>query len=118
MPLKFRKVVISSETFEAAAAFDVDGDGVLDIVTGGFWYRGPDFRKRFLIAGDLPRYSDYYDEFSVIPMDIDGDGLMDFITGGWWGNSLRWRQNPGAGIADKPWPLHVIAEGVGNVETT
>ena len=49
MPLKWTKRQISSETFEAAGVFDVDGDGVPDIVAGGFWYRGPDFRQRFLI---------------------------------------------------------------------
>jgi hypothetical protein len=30
-------VLIASEAFEAAGAFDVDGDGVLGIVSGGFW---------------------------------------------------------------------------------
>lgn len=121
MPVKFRKQVISSETFEAAAAFDVDGDGVLDIVTGGYWYKGPTFRERFLIADNLRRYRDYYDEFSVIPMDVDGDGRTDFVTGGWWGNSLRWRRNPGRHVFGwdmTPWSEHVIEANAGNVETT
>lgn len=121
MPVKWRKVVVSSETFEAVGVFDVDNDGVLDIVTGGYWYKGPDFRERFLIADNLRRYRDYYDEFSVIPMDVDGDGHMDFITGGWWGNSLRWRKNPGThkfGWEMKPWEEHIIEPNAGNVETT
>lgn len=122
MPLRFKRVQISSETFEAAAVFDVDGDGVLDIVTGGFWYQGPEFKRRHLIADDLRRYQDYYDEFSVIPMDVDGDGKLDFVTGGWWGNTLRWRKNPG-GPAPGPWQSKLwecstIADGIGNVETT
>ena len=50
MPVRFRKQFISAETFEAAAVFDVDNDGVLDIVSGGFWYKGPDFRQKNLIA--------------------------------------------------------------------
>jgi len=116
MPLKFRKVQISSETFESANVFDVDGDGVPDIVSGGFWYKGPEFRQKNLIADDLRRYSDYYDDFSTIAMDIDGDGRTDFITGGWWGTNLRWRQNPGDAL--KLWPMQVIAEDIGNVETT
>jgi len=116
MPVKFRRVQIASETYESAGVFDVDGDGVLDIVTSGFWYKGPDFRKRFPVATDLRRYNDYYDEFSTIAMDIDGDGRLDFVTAGWWGGNLRWRQNPGE--AGKEWPVHIIAEGIGNVETT
>ena len=43
MPLKFKKSLISKETYEAASVFDVDGDGILDIVSGGWWYKGPDF---------------------------------------------------------------------------
>ncbi|HEV7301164.1 MAG TPA: VCBS repeat-containing protein [Tepidisphaeraceae bacterium] len=119
--VKWTKQLISAEAFEAVAVFDVDGDGVPDIVTGGFWYKGPDFREKFIIADDLRRYRDYYDEFSVIPMDIAGDGRLDFVTGGWWGNNLRWRQNPGNhtfGWEMKPWAEHVIADGIGNVETT
>jgi hypothetical protein len=93
--VKWTKRLISAEAFEAAAVIDVDGDGVPDIATGGFWYKGPDFHEKFVIADQLTRYRDYYDEFSVIPMDIAGDGRLDFVTGGWFGGSLRWRQNPG-----------------------
>jgi hypothetical protein len=121
MPLRFTRKFISAETFEAVGVFDVDGDGVPDIVTAGYWYKGPDFRQKFVIAENLPRYRDYYDEFSVIPMDIAGDGRLDFITGGWWGESLRWRKNPEPkefGWGMKPWEEHVIAEKIGNVETT
>jgi len=124
MPLKFRKQLISAESFEAAAAFDVDNDGTLDIVTAGFWYKGPDFRQRFPIGAggpSLPRIRDYYDEFSVIPLDITGDGNLDFVTGGWWGDSLRYWKNPGRhefGWNMKPWTCHTIAEKTGNVETT
>ena len=121
MPVKFTRKFISAETFEAVGVFDVDGDGVPDIVTGGFWYRGPEFREKFIIADKLPRYRDYYDEFSVIPLDIDGDGHLDFVTGGWWGQTLRWRRNPGKrefGWGMAAWEEHVIAENIGNIETT
>ncbi len=121
MPVKFLRKFISAETFEAVGIFDVDGDGVPDIVTGGYWYRGPDFREKFIIADKMPRYRDYYDEFSVIPMDVDGDGCLDFVTGGWWGKSLRWRKNPGKhefGWGMQVWEDHVIAENIGSIETT
>lgn len=114
MPIKWKKQWISDETYESAGVFDVDGDGVLDIVSGAFWYKGPDFRKKHHI-GEVKAAGEYFDDFSTIAIDVNGDGRPDFVTGGWWGNSLRWRENP----ADptKPWPEHVIAE-TGNVETT
>ena len=114
MPLKFRKVLIADERYEAAGVFDVDNDGVLDIVSGAYWYQGPDFKTAHRI-GDVQAVGEYYDDFSTIPMDVDGDGYMDTITGGWWGNTLRWRRNPGPAGGD--WTEHVIAE-CGNVETT
>jgi hypothetical protein len=114
MPLKFKKVLIAAESFESAAVFDVDNDGAPDIVSGGFWYKGPDFQKRYRI-GDVARCEEYYDDFSTIPLDINGDGNIDFITGGWWGGTLRWRENPGRVNAD--WPEHIIAK-TGSIETT
>lgn len=114
MPIKWKKTWVSNETFESAAVIDVDNDGVLDIVSGRFWYQGPDFKKKHFI-GEIKQVDEYYDDFSTIAMDINGNGRMDFITGGWWGNNLRWRENPGE--AGKPWAEHVIAE-TGNVETT
>ncbi len=114
MPLKWRKVWVSDETFESAGVFDVNGDGIPDIVCGGYWYEGPDFRKKHII-GEVFRAGEYHDDFSTIALDVNGDGRTDFITGGWWGNTLRWRENPGK--AGKTWPEHVIAT-VGNVETT
>ena len=114
MPLKFRKILIADERYESAAFFDVDNDGVLDLVSGAYWYKGPDFKQAFKV-GDVRAEGEYYDDFSTLPMDVDGDGYTDFITGGWWGNTLRWRQNPGPQGGE--WKTHVIAE-VGNVETT
>ncbi|MCE9615914.1 MAG: VCBS repeat-containing protein [Lentisphaerae bacterium] len=114
MPIKWRKQWISDETFESAGVFDVDGDGVLDIVSGGFWYQGPDYRKKSGIYEVKPA-GEYFDDFSTIPMDVNGDGRMDFITGGWWGGTVRWAEN--TGNKDKPWIIHDI--GVTSaIETT
>ena len=43
MALRFRKVLIADERFESAGVFDVNNDGHPDIVSGSWWYEGPDF---------------------------------------------------------------------------
>jgi hypothetical protein len=115
MPLRFRKAFVSEERYESAGVFDVDGDGHLDIVSGAWWYPGPDFRERCPV-GDVMPQGEYYDDFSTIPLDVNGDGYLDFITGGWFGRTLQWRENP-RGRRDQPWPLHEI-EQTGSIETT
>ena len=54
MPLKWRKVWIADETFESAGVFDVNNDGIPDIVSGGYWYQGPDFRRKHGIGEVKP----------------------------------------------------------------
>jgi len=112
MPLRFRKQSIADERYESAAVFDVNNDGALDIVSGAYWYEGPDFTTRHYI-GEVPASGDYYDEFGIIPLDVNGDGHLDHVTGGWFGGTLQWRENPGS--AEREWPLHRIA-GTGNIE--
>lgn len=114
MPLKWRCVLIADERYESAGVFDVNNDGILDIVSGAYWYEGPDFCRRHRI-GDVLAVDEYFDDFSTIPLDINGDGYLDFVTGGWWGETIRWRENPRD--PDKEWPEHVIAR-CGSVETT
>lgn len=113
--LRFQQIHISDERYESAGVFDVNNDGIPDIVSGAYWYPGPNYDKKCKI-GAVKAEGEYFDDFSTIPMDVNGDGYTDFITGGWWGNTIRWRENP-KGDPTKEWPVHVIAE-CGNVETT
>jgi hypothetical protein len=114
-PLIFEKVLIADERFESAGVFDVNNDGVPDIVSGAYWYPGPAFDRRHRI-GEVRAEGEYFDDFSTIPMDVNGDGFVDFITGGWWGQTLCWRENP-RGDPAREWPLHEIAK-VGPIEST
>jgi hypothetical protein len=114
MALKFRKVFIADERYESAGVFDVNGDGQLDIVSGAWWYEGPDFRRRHPV-GEMAAFGEYFDDFSTIALDVNGDGRLDVVSGGWWGKELRWHENTGK--ADQPWPVHRIG-ACGNIETT
>ncbi|SIO14770.1 FG-GAP repeat domain-containing protein [Algoriphagus halophilus] len=111
--VKFQKQVIAFESTESVGVFDVNNDGILDLVSGSFWYKGPEFIDRSLI-GQVKRYGEYYEDFSTIPMDVNEDGKMDFVTGGWFEGTLIWKENPGDG---SEWPIHEIAK-TGNIETT
>ncbi len=111
--LSFKKKKIASESFESVGVFDVNDDENPDLVSGSYWYEGPDYLERHFI-GDLKRHGEYYDDFSTLPLEINGDGLMDYITGGWFEQRLVWRENPGN---DDPWPEHLIANA-GNIEAT
>lgn len=112
-PLVFTKKPIASESYESVGVFDVNNDDVPDVVSGAYWYEGPDYSKRYYI-GSAKRYGEYYDDFSTIPLDVNGDGNIDFITGGWFGKRLVWKENPGD---NGEWKEHLIAE-VGNIEST
>lgn len=111
-PLKFRKQFIAAESYESVGVFDVNGDKVADLVSGSFWYEGPQYLKRHYVS-DIKRQGEYYDDFATLPLDLNGDGRLDFVTGGWFAETLRWHENPGPG---KYWPEHAIAK-TGNIET-
>ena len=112
MPVRFTKRLIADERFEACGVFDVNGDGIPDIVSGEWWYEGPGFNKRHRI-GEVKTEGEYYCDFANIPLDVNGDGRMDYITSSWWSEALQWRENPGD--PEKEWPLHDGAK-CGNCE--
>jgi hypothetical protein len=113
-PILWERRLVADERFEAAAVFDVDGDGHPDIVSGGFWYPGPTFDRKLRIC-EPAAHGEHFDDFSVCPLDVTGDGRLDVVTGGWWGETLEWRRNPGQRGVD--WERHAIASR-GPIETT
>lgn len=105
--ISFRKQLIASESFESVNAFDVNNDGKTDIVSGAFWYEGPDFITRHFI-GNIERTGptgEYWADFATIPLDVNADGKMDFVSGDWFSKSIWWWENPGN---NEEWKKHTI----------
>lgn len=116
--LAFRRHVINADSeFMAAAVYDINKDGKLDIACGGFWYEAPTWKRHFLrnveVQGNPPRPDGYAHQV----LDVNGDGWPDIITVNWRSRSVRWIEHPGADLAKEPeWKSHVIATP-GNMET-
>jgi hypothetical protein len=84
-------------------AFDVDGDGWLDQVSGGTWYRNPGEPR------DALRWERY--ESGAIPthdnlaIDVNGDGRLDVVSL-WDKHGVSWYAIPDD--PTKPWIEHKI----------
>lgn len=85
-------------------AIDVDGDGWIDFVAGGAWYRNPGKKdqpfERRVFDPDLKAVHD------IVAADLDGDGKLDIITMS-DRNNLRWYK-----IGGERWERHDIGPGV------
>jgi len=88
-------------------AFDVDGDGYVDFVTGGAWYRNSRTPTRpFKRIVFDPRLDSIHD---IVAADIDGDGRLEVVTMS-DRNNLRWYKIPDD--PEEPWIRHDIGPAV------
>jgi hypothetical protein len=101
----FEKIEINPKSeYEAAGAFDVDGDKDIDIVSGDTWYEAPNWTPHKV--RDWPRVGTYLNCFATLPVDADKDGDTDFVTCSYFGKNVGWVENPGK--PDTEWPYHEI----------
>ncbi len=113
--IAFSKLQLNAQFFsEGINVADLNNDQVLDIVTGPFWYAGPDFlrqrafrqpaTKPFDVKGD----SDCYAVFSA---DFNADGWLDIVSlRALGGSEAVWYENPKTDVGY--WTEHVAFSGV------
>ncbi|MBP88754.1 MAG: hypothetical protein CMJ64_18920 [Planctomycetaceae bacterium] len=106
-PMGFRMHTINADsTYSACAAIDVNRDGKLDIVCGGFWYEAPAWKKHFI--REVQQIRGRFDDYSHLPMDVNSDGWMDYVSANYRSQSIYWVENPGE--AGGKWAKHVVDE--------
>ena len=113
-PPDLQRLLLSEKFFSEGATFaDIDSDGHQDVVSGPYWYAGPDFRQRqaytnakpFSIAG----YSDYFFCFTG---DFNADNRPDILSVPMPGTPAYWFENPGTTAGD--WKKHEALSDVSN----
>jgi len=96
--IRFEKLEIDAGASETAAFADVNRDGILDLISGEFWYQGPTWTPhRFR---EIPFLNNYVDNFADLAADYDGDGAVDVVSAGWFGKNVTFWKNPGKGAGE------------------
>ncbi len=113
--------------FEAGSAFDINNDGVIDVLSGNRWYQGPEFTTSYPVR-EIQKQGTYYNCFATLPLDINDDGLMDYVTVSYFGRDVGWVKNPGQagerwvyteidqpGPSEAAWMVDLTGDGVPEV---
>jgi hypothetical protein len=93
--VRFSKKRLFVSTYQAASVADFNRDGKLDIVSGAYWFAGPDFVPHSFRANEAS--ADHIRSNSDLPYDVDGDRWTDIVVGAWGEAGVLWFKNPGPG---------------------
>src|SRR6476661_5714651 len=125
----FKRIQLSDQFWCEGASFgDLNNDGKNDIISGPWWWEGPDFKKKHEIyapkttfqlklgpmttvnvpgfEGGLGSKNTYSDNFFVWTYDFNKDGWQDVLVVGFPGQDTSWFENPKG--EDRHWTRHKI----------
>ena len=110
----YKKLHLTDKFYCEGAYFaDFNRDAKTDVVSGPYWYEGPDFQQRHQVHE--PQEFDpknYSDNFLTYTGDFNGDGWADILYVPWPGKDASWYENPAGD--DGPWKAHFALKNVGN----
>ena len=116
--VRFSKKKLFLSQYQAAGVADFNNDGHLDIVSGPYWFAGPDFVPRAFRANEGA--DNFLRSQSDLPYDVDGDGWTDIIVGAWGEEGVVWFKNPGVVKPQsiEPWEMFQLTPTKGRIERT
>ena len=135
----FKKTQLTDKFWSEGATFgDLNRDGQPDIVSGPFWYEGPDFTKRHEyypptatfklkqadgsertiegFEGALGVNNKYSDNFFAFTYDFNKDGWNDILIVSFPGEWTAWFENPKG--QEGHWAKHVVFDVTDNESPT
>ena len=118
----FKKAQLSDQFFSEGAHFgDFNHDGVMDVVSGPYWYAGPKFTERHeYYAAEPFDVHAYSKNFFAFTHDVNGDDWTDIIVLGFPGEESWWFANPEPDDKGKEghWARHTIMPVTDNESPT
>ncbi len=95
---------------EGVTLADVDRDGKMDVIAGGWWYRAPGWDRH--VVRDLEQDKEFARNNGDLALDVDGDDWVDVISGSWFSPEVYWYRNPGKEGLERgeKWKPHLITK--------
>ncbi|MDB6074062.1 MAG: repeat protein, partial [Verrucomicrobiaceae bacterium] len=112
--IRFKRVQLTDKFYAEGANFaDINKDGKMDIISGPFWYEGPDWTKKHAFYAPKEfSINGYSDNFFAYARDFNGDGWLDILVLGFPGKEARLYLSPGKFDQDTPWAMSIVADVV------
>src|SRR5947209_8189031 len=119
--IKWKKIKLTDQFMCEGANFgDFNHDGKMDVVSGPYWYEGPDFspgkRHEFMPVRTWKPDNEYSNNFFAFTYDFNGDGWDDILLIGFPGEDASWFENPKG--KEGHWVRHQVFDHVDNESPT